>query len=105
MVVMAGRIARDACDVISRWALDKVFTSARSASYEEYEAWTTGPVQPELQARLMENAKLPPNAFMLSGIRKDGYREYEFRKAREIGDGVAQRGAPDNMHRSVAISG
>ncbi|MGD0724167.1 MAG: hydroxymethylglutaryl-CoA synthase [Spirochaetia bacterium] len=105
MVVMAARIARDAASVVSRWNIDKVFTSARIASYEEYEAWTTGPVQPELQARLMENAKLPPNAFMLSGIRKDGYREYEFRKAREIGDGVAQRGAPDDMHRSVAISG
>lgn len=105
MVVMSARIARDAAAVISRWNLDKVFTSARIASYEEYEAWTNGPVQPELQARLMENAILPPNAFMLSGIRKDGYREYEFRKARQLGDGVAQRRAPDDMHRSVAISG
>jgi len=105
MVVMAARIAREAVSVVSRWKNDQVFTSARSASFEEYEAWTSGPVHPELQARLMENAKLPPNAFMLSGIRKDGYREYEFRKAREIGDRVAQRGAPDDMHRSVAISG
>jgi hypothetical protein len=105
MVVMAARIARDAASVVSRWNIDQVFTSARTASFEEYEAWTSGPVQPELQARLMENAKLPPNAFMLSGIRKDGYREYEFRKAREIGNGVAQRGTPDDMHRSVAISG
>lgn len=105
MVVMSARVARDAVSVVSRWNIDQVFTSARAATFEEYEAWTSGPVQPELQARLMENAKLPPNAFMLSGIRKDGYREYEFRKAREIGDGVAQRGAPDNMHRSVAISG
>ncbi len=105
MVVMSARIAGEAASVISRWNIDEVFASARTASFEEYEAWTSGPVHPELQARLMENAKLPPSAFMLSGIRKDGYREYEFRKAREIGDGIAQRGAPDNMHRSVAISG
>jgi hydroxymethylglutaryl-CoA synthase len=105
MVVMAARIAQGAGDVISRWKLEKVFTSARSASYEEYEAWTSGPVQAELQARLMENATLPPDAFVLSGIRKDGYREYEFRRARELGDGVAQRGAPDDLHRPIAIPG
>ena len=75
------------------------------ASFEEYEAWTSGPVQPELQARLMENARVPPGAFMLSGIRKDGYREYEFSKAIEVGAKSEEREAPDHLHGSVAISG
>ena len=105
MVVMAGRVAERAGEVISRWDLTRVESSARNASFEEYEAWTTGPVQPELQARLMENARVPPGAFMLSGIRKDGYREYQFSKAIEVGAKSEEREAPDNLHGSVAISG
>ena len=103
MVVTAGRVARGAPDVVSRWDLERIFTSARSASFEEYDAWTSGPVQAELQARLMENAAVPPDSFVLSGIRKDGYREYEFRKTREQGDRVEEREAPGDLHRSIAI--
>jgi hydroxymethylglutaryl-CoA synthase len=105
MVVLKARIAAGAPEVIARWNLDSVFTSARSASFEEYEAWMAGPVQPELQARLMENATVPPGAFMLSGIRKDGYREYDFRKVGEIGDRGEEREASDDLHGSVAVPG
>jgi hydroxymethylglutaryl-CoA synthase len=105
MVVVAGRIAAGAAEVVSRWDPARVESSARAASFEEYEAWTTGPVQPELQARLMENARVPPGSFMLSGIRKDGYREYKFSKAAEIGAKSEEREAPDDLHGSVAISG
>ncbi len=105
MVVVAGRIAAGAADVVSRWDLARVERTARNASFEEYEAWTNGPVQPELQARLMENARIPPGAFMLSGIRKDGYREYQFSKAIGVGAKSEEREAPDDLHGSVAISG
>ena len=60
MVVMAGRVAEPArrrsfpAGTSPGWS-----ARARNASFEEYEAWTTGPVQPELQARLMENARVP----------------------------------------------
>ncbi len=103
MIVLKARVASRAPDVIARWNLDDVFTSARRASFEEYETWTTGPVQPELQARLMENAIVPPGAFMLSGIRKDGYREYELRKGAEVGDRGEEREASDDLHGSVAV--
>jgi hydroxymethylglutaryl-CoA synthase len=103
MIVLKARIAAGAPEVIARWSLDAVFTSARPASFEEYETWTAGPVQPELQARLMENAVVPPGIFMLSGIRKDGYREYDFRKGGELGDRGEEREASDDLHGSVAL--
>ena len=105
MVVVAGRVSEGAAEVISRWDLSRVEASARAASFEEYEAWTNGPVQPELHARLMENARIPAGAFALSGIRKDGYREYQFSKAVHAGAKSEEREAPDDLHGSVAISG
>ena len=105
MVVFKARVALGAAEVISRWQLDTVFSSARAATFEEYEAWASGPVQPELHARLMENAVVPPDAFLLSGIRKDGYREYEFSTTRRIEDRGEEREAPDDLHGSVALPG
>jgi hydroxymethylglutaryl-CoA synthase len=46
MVVLKARVATGAAEVIARWNLDSVFSSARPASFEEYETWTAGPVQP-----------------------------------------------------------
>jgi hydroxymethylglutaryl-CoA synthase len=105
MAVIAGRIAPQAAQVISRWDLERIFSSARTASLEEYEAWTAGPVQPELQARLMENASPPPDAFVLTGIRKDGYREYTCKEPGQRGHRLAERETPDDLHGSVAIPG
>jgi hydroxymethylglutaryl-CoA synthase len=105
MVVLRARIAQGAPDVIARWNLGRVFSSARMATFEEYEAWTGGPVQAELHARLMENAVVPPGSFILAGIRRDGYREYEFRKAGESKSIGEERETPDDLHGSVAIPG
>jgi len=105
MVVLKARVAPGAPEVISRWQLDSVWSSARPATFEEYEAWASGPVQPELHSRLMENAVVPPDAFLLSGIRKDGYREYEFSTTRRIADRGEEREAPDDLHGSVALPG
>jgi hydroxymethylglutaryl-CoA synthase len=105
MVVFKARVAPGAAEVISRWQLDSVFSSARAATFEEYEAWASGPVQPELHSRLMENAIVPPDAFLLSGIRKDGYREYEFSTTRSIADRGEERETPDDLHGSVALPG
>jgi hydroxymethylglutaryl-CoA synthase len=105
MIVLKARVAAEAPAVIARWHMDRIFSSARAATFEEYEAWTKGPVQAELHARLMENAELPPERFVLSGIRKDGYREYEFSTERQIADRGEEREAPDDLHRSVAVPG
>jgi hydroxymethylglutaryl-CoA synthase len=105
MVVISARVAPQAVQVISRWDLGRIFSSARAASLEEYEAWTAGPVQPELQARLMENASPPPDAFVLTGIRKDGYREYTCKESGQRRHRLEERETPDDLHGSVAISG
>lgn len=106
MLVLRARIAEGAPAVIRTWDLKRVFSSARPATFAEYEAWTNGPVQAELHARLMENAVVPPGSFLLSGIRRDGYREYEFRKIEAgVADIGEEREAPDDMHGSVAIPG
>jgi hydroxymethylglutaryl-CoA synthase len=105
MVVISGRVAEGAADVVSRWRLEEHFTSARPASFQEYEAWISGPVQPELQSRMMEHAVIPPDAFVLSGIRRDGYREYEYKKSASAADRGEERESPDDLHRSVAIPG
>ncbi len=105
MVVIRARVAPAAPEVISRWNLGRIFTAVRPATFEEYEAWAAGPVQPELHARLMENAVVPPDTFLLSGIRKDGYREYEFSTAQRIANRGEEREAPDDMHGSVALPG
>ncbi len=105
MVILQARIAPSAAEVIARWRLGNVFSSARTASFEEYEAWAAGPVQPELHARLMENAQVPPDTFLLSGIRKDGYREYEFSTAQGLANRGEERETPDDLHGSVAVPG
>jgi hydroxymethylglutaryl-CoA synthase len=105
MVVIAGLVQAQAPQVISRWDLGRIFSTARPATMEEYDAWTAGPVQPELQARLMENASPPQDAFMLTGIRKDGYREYTYKESGQQGHRLEERETPDDLHGSVAISG
>jgi len=105
MVVIKARVAESAPEVIARWDLAAIFASARPATFEEYEAWTGGPVQPELHARLMENAVVPPETFQLAGIRKDGYREYEFSTASRVADRGEERETPDDLHGSVALPG
>jgi hydroxymethylglutaryl-CoA synthase len=105
MVVIKARVAAAAPPVIARWKLGDIFASARPATFEEYEAWAGGPVQPELHARLMENAAVPAETFLLSGIRKDGYREYEFSTAQRIANRGEERETPDDLHGSVALPG
>jgi hydroxymethylglutaryl-CoA synthase len=105
MIVLRATVAADAPAVIARWNLARLFAAARPATFEEYEAWTAGPVQPELHARLIENASIPRGAFALSGIRKDGYREYTFTTAPAVADRQAQGEASDDLHGPVAIPG
>jgi len=105
MVVMEARVAAGAPAVLATWDVPEVLASARPASFEEYETWTAGPVQPELHARLAGNAVIPQDVFALRGVRRDGYREYEFTAVRGLEDGAEEREAPGDMHGSVAVSG
>jgi hydroxymethylglutaryl-CoA synthase len=76
MIVLRGRIADSAPDVVSRWDLEGVLGGGRPTDLGEYTAWTerTGD---ELNAAL-EGQPVPPQSFYLSGIRDDGYREHRY---------------------------
>ena len=103
MIVFAGKVAPEAPRVISRWGLDQVLDSARPAGFDEYEAWIASPADSQLYAELLSRAKPPSGAFVLNGIRKDGYREYAFTGEKAPRDQVEESGAPGNLHRPVPI--
>ena len=103
MMVFSGQIAREAPRVISRWNLARVFDTARAVRFEEYQRWVSGPAAPEIYARMIENAVLPPEAFFLAGVRGDGYRDY--RKAEELGTWIQERATPVDLPQPVAVSG
>ncbi len=109
MIVFTGRVAPSAPEVISRWHMERVFDGARRASFEEYEQWIASPVPADLYAEILARAKFPTGAFVLNGIRKDGYREYSFTGVtgvtgeKEPGNGAAEGSAPGDLHRPVAV--
>jgi len=76
MIVLSGRVASRAPEVISRWNLEAITESARSASIGEYEEWLAGPYDRTEYDKLLASRTVAPGDFYLSGIREDGYREY-----------------------------
>jgi hydroxymethylglutaryl-CoA synthase len=101
MIVMSGRVAETAPQVIEGWKPGRVFSSARPASFEEYSAWVAGPMDADDHDRAIEQAALSAGTFFLAGVRKDGYREY--RRAEELGDWIKEREASGDLHRSLAV--
>jgi len=83
MIVLSARIAEEAPVVIARWNLDRVLSSSRSASFEEYETWLEGEQGTSGVSPLVDRSSLPADSFFLAGIRKDGYREYGKTDAQE----------------------
>jgi len=101
MIVMEARVEEQAPQVIESWNLGRVFESAREASFDEYSQWTAGGPKAEDYDTMIDQAALPPEAFFLAGIRKDGYREY--RTAAELRSWIAQREASRDLHRPLAV--
>jgi hypothetical protein len=101
MVVMDARVMEQAPQVIESWHLERVFESSREASFEEYSQWTVGHLAAEEHDAMIDQVTLPPDAFFLAGIRKDGYREY--RTAAELGSWITQREASRDLHGPLAV--
>jgi len=79
MIIVSGRIAPGAPEVIESWDLDSALTSARPAGLDLYETWLSAPHSDERLKALFTEADVPPESFYLSGIREDGYRQYAFK--------------------------
>jgi hydroxymethylglutaryl-CoA synthase len=101
MIVMDARVAEQAPQVIESWRLERVFESAREASFDEYSQWTAAYPNAEAYDAMIDQVTLPSEAFFLAGIRKDGYREY--RTAAELDAWIAQREASRDLHRPLAV--
>jgi hydroxymethylglutaryl-CoA synthase len=101
MIVLTARVAEGAPDVIKKWNFAGLFASAREATMEEYELWASGPYGREELEKLLQGSSVPAEAFYLSGLRKDGYREYNYAAA--VGDWLPEREAPVDLHRPVTV--
>jgi hydroxymethylglutaryl-CoA synthase len=78
MIVLAGRVAPGAAEVLGRWDLAKDLYRRTEASMDEYRLWTSGPFERGVYERFLEQSDMIPESFYLAGIREDGYREYKY---------------------------
>jgi hydroxymethylglutaryl-CoA synthase len=93
MMVFSGTVAPGAPEVIRRWDLDRIFRSARGATWEEYEAWLARDPYAPPQYGEESGAVAPPNSFYLAGVREDGYRLYAHTASAPGAKGAADRNA------------
>lgn len=81
MAVISAVVSPAAPSVLARWNIGGIWKSARPAGMIEYERWTNEPYGGsrcvQAPGRL---ASIPSGSFLLSGIREDGYREYQFNR-------------------------
>ena len=82
MVVLSGRIAAGAPEVIRNWDLPALLDAGKSSTMKEYRRWSSGPYDGNVYNSLLRNSAIPAKSFYLSGIREDGYREYKFNTER-----------------------
>ena len=81
MVLVSGRVTAGAPEVIESWNLDLALNSGIPASDQDYDIWLSAPHSDERLKSLIGVDQIPAGAFYLSGIRDDGYRQYEFSNA------------------------
>jgi hydroxymethylglutaryl-CoA synthase len=101
MIVISGRVAGEAPEVIRRWKLGKIRDSRQPAGMREYESWSSGSHLRAAAGLTVQDPVLPPGHFYLSAIRKDGYREY--RQAAEYKDWISQAEATADLRQPVPV--
>lgn len=83
-LVVAGRVAAGAPDVIRSWTLDKVLDHSVPATFGQYDRWIgsrdgDGGAAPGGGAA-PDGGAVPGDRFFLRGIREDGYRLYDYQR-------------------------
>ncbi len=79
MIVMSGRIAAKAPEVISSWTSPLLERGGRS-DVRDYELWMNIPYLGLGQRVVDDRFEIPGGSFYLSHLREDGYREYDYAK-------------------------
>jgi hydroxymethylglutaryl-CoA synthase len=82
MVVLAGKVAPGAPEVLQRWDLANDLYKSTEAIMDEYKLWTSGPFERDVYESFLEKSDIIPESFYLAGIREDGYRVYGFNPSR-----------------------
>ena len=77
MAIMGATVAPEALNVVAGWNGQTLLDNAVPQSFEEYSRWVDGTYDPGPSEQTTDT--IPPGSFYLSAIRKDGYREYEYR--------------------------
>jgi hydroxymethylglutaryl-CoA synthase len=103
MIVISATVAASAPRVIESWDLQRIFASARQSTMDDYLIWTAGPYADSEYAKIMGSIRVPTEAFYLSGVREDGYREYKF--AADARNWLPEREASVDLRRPVPVLG
>jgi 3-hydroxy-3-methylglutaryl CoA synthase len=80
MIVIAGRVAPRAPEIIESWNLGGLFSGSHNASFEEYEKWLQAPYPATEPGSRYSVDEVPAGSYYLKNIREDGYREYAFKE-------------------------
>ena len=83
MLVVSGKVAPKAPEVIEKWDLEGLLANGNEASFTDYEQWlSTDRFNRSTYLPLLQSAipSVSSGSFYLNGIREDGYREYLFRE-------------------------
>ncbi len=98
MIVMQATVSKEAPRIIAGWNMDEMLGGHIPATMAEYDHWTQG-----MGHGYGEKVK-PSEAtskFRLTGVRADGYREYEHERSGI--DRRTQEQTPGTMHQSGSV--
>lgn len=77
MTVFRGTVAPNAARTVARWDLTGLLDDACDPPFEHYQAWLDTSRTPENYGALLAANPPPAGRFALTGLREDGYREYQ----------------------------
>lgn len=75
-VIVAGKVAVEAPDVIRSWSLDEMLGQAVPATFSQYDQW----IERDDGMVTLRDGVIPADRFFLSAIRGDGYRVYDYQR-------------------------
>lgn len=76
MAVFTARLAPKSVSVISRWNLDGLLKTHTERPFAHYQAWLDNEKNPQTYPSLLAADPPPAGKLALTGLREDGYREY-----------------------------
>jgi hydroxymethylglutaryl-CoA synthase len=98
MVVMRATVCPEAPRILDTWKREELPGAGIPASLEQYEHWTRGSGHGYGEKVTASEAT---SRFRLTGIREDGYREYEHERSGD--DGTAENEASRTVHQPGSV--